>query len=135
MTTLEEHPRGRLVTSKGPVVRGLIIGYFILALGLLGAIAREEHLSRKAEADIVATQVSNDARIARQGVRLCKDIERLKFRVRFVAMRSYRQLQANARLLGIPLTRELRERAQSDRDATLRRYRSERCPRPLIRAP
>lgn len=135
MTSLEEHGRGRIVTSKGPIIRGIIIGYCILALGLLGAIARAEHEARNDGKERLALGLSiakkADAGIRKQALADCKEIERLKFRVRYTAMKNYRELRANARLLGIPLTRALQEKALTERNATLRRYASSPCPRPV----
>ena len=127
----DPHRKGRIVYSRGPIIRNMFIGYIVLALGLLGALAREEYRTNEALQQVVEVQRSNDRAIAVRALSNCRDIEHLKFRVRFNAMKNYRELRHNALLLDIPLTRALQEKALSDRDATLRRFRSEKCPRPL----
>ena len=127
----DPHRRGRIVYSRGPIIRNMVIGYVILALGLVGALAREEYRTDRADRQIVAVQKENDRKIAIRAFSNCRDVEHLKFRVRYNAMKNYRELRHNALLLDIPLTRALREKALADRNATLRRFRSEKCPRPL----
>lgn len=138
--------RGRVVRSRGPIIRGIIIGYLILAAGVTFSFYRQHHLFAEANRNLHEQQVQSDAAIAQAVIMSnkqlaqanlsnCQDVEKLKLRVRLSALRNYRDLAKNAKLLGITLTHDLRAKALHDRDLTLKRYAREECPRHETVAP
>ncbi len=71
--------------------------------------------------------VTND--LSAQSLEYCHEIEALKARVRARVNEDYRNLDRNGKLLDITITPELRAQAKADRDATLKRYAAQSCPR------
>jgi hypothetical protein len=123
--------RGRIVRSRGPIIRGIILGYLILSIGVVSALWRVESLRREADHKIAAQTLARNQAIAAQALETCREVEKIKYRIRYTARKNYNQLKQNAKLLDIPLTNALRQRALEDRNATLRRYHREQCPRQL----
>lgn len=70
--------------------------------------------------DAQAKQVRT--RLKRTDVLVCREIERLKTRVRREANENFRELRRNAELLDIELTPELIQAVRQERNQTLRRY-------------
>lgn len=68
--------------------------------------------------------------VSRQALLQCREIERIKYRVRYNAEKSFREVKENAKLLDIELTPALLRKVKKEHDATLRRYASQPCPRP-----
>ena len=114
------HLRGRIVYSRGPIIRNMVIGYCILALGVTGAFWWTYHTGK-----------NSDRHVAVQALENCRDVERIKGRIRANAIKSYNELEENAQLLGIELTHDLRAKALRDRNITLHRFARESCPRKL----
>lgn len=102
------------------------IGTVIVLLALIGALWWNQHSGLRATTR--ETRALTEA-LARNAVQDCKEIEHLKYRVRFNAQKNFKEVKENARLLNIPLTPELLAKVRREYHATLRRYASDPCPR------
>jgi len=91
----------------------------VVIFALIGALWFNQHQGLRA--------VTND--LSAQSLENCQEIEALKGRVRDRVNEDYRNLDRNGKLLGITITPELRAQAKADRDATLKRYSPQSCPR------
>lgn len=77
-----------------------------------------------------ARQAAVNARLDTISLENCREIEKLKQAQREEALRSFRDLDRNLRLLRIPRTPEVVRAARENRDRKLERFRREPCPRP-----
>lgn len=80
-----------------------------------------------------AAQIAQTARIEAIAYHECLDIEKLKKIQRDDALKNYRQLDRNGKLLGIKITPELRKAAKEDRDDKLRKFAPKDCHNPLAK--
>lgn len=78
-----------------------------------------------------ARQAQINAQLRQVAKQDCLEIESLKKIQRDNAIDNYRKLDRNGRLLHITITPELRRTAREERDATLRKFAPEPCPRPV----
>lgn len=95
-----------------------VIGYLVLALGVLGAFGFQE-FARRERVD----------QLNYINTRQCLEIELLKKVEREEALEDFRNLDRNLRILGIEKTPEIVETAEESRDRTLSRFRVGTCPR------
>lgn len=70
---------------------------------------------------------SDRERISALAEQTCNQVEHLKAELRDRARDNFRNLERDARLLGIALTPELRATARESRDDTLRRFKPIDC--------
>jgi len=91
----------------------------VVILALIAALWFNQHQGLRAVTDDLSAQSLEN----------CQEIEALKGRVRARVNEDYRNLDRNGKLLGITITPELRAQAKADRDATLKRYSPQSCPR------
>lgn len=82
-----------------------------------------------------AAQASLNARFALVTKLDCLEIEKLKTGFRIQAIANEKNLDRNAKLLGIKVTPALRRQEHIDTEKTLRTYARQTCPRPAKGAP
>lgn len=100
--------------EQGAVRRN--IGLVLAAMIMVSVVAAAAVIRSQHQHDIATFAEAN-----------CLQIEALKTEFREQALESYRNLERDARLLGIPLTRELREAAIASRDRRLERFAAREC--------
>lgn len=104
----------------------------LLSLGAAGWALNERE--DQAQARRVQQQSFNE-RVRQVSLDYCREIEKLKAARREEAVRGFRDLSKNLRLLGITETPQLVAAARDSRNRTLVRFRREPCPRPAQQAP
>lgn len=120
--------------AKGAIVfLALVIAFSLAASGyaLYDRFNATNVLRTQLEIE-ARTQASFNERIREVSLEYCTEIERLKKANRDRALEAYRNLNETLRLLELERTPAIVARAKRDRDAALRRFSGEPCPRPPL---
>lgn len=109
-----------------------VIGGMLALVILLAAWTIKSNHDR--DMAIEDNRIERVSQLNRVNFDLCERIRALFAARRQEAIQNYRNLERDARLLGIKVTPELREASRRARDMTLERFRDEKCPREILTA-
>lgn len=118
------------MTPRIMVVLAFALVLTVVSLTLSGWALKERF--EEANARRTQQQQVNEL-MRRQALETCLEIEKLKLAQRERALDAYRNSGRDLRLLGIERTAAVERAIEENRDAVLRRFRPEPCPRPARR--